>query len=178
MAEFLPVVDADDNVIGKKERLLVHRDGDLHRVAHVWVYNEKGEVLCQKRAAGVEISPNTWDCIVGGHVEYGKSYEQTALSEASEEYGLSIEENRLAHLFKVRADIYTKEAKCFKFVDSFALRYDGELSEIQFNEKEVSELQWLSFQQLEAIKAGKDSSKKFFGFLTFDQARSRITELL
>ena len=55
MSEYFDIRDWDGNRTGEmKERELVHRDGDIHGTAHVWVIRSnketcRPEVLLQKR---------------------------------------------------------------------------------------------------------------------------------
>ena len=177
MTEILPVVDGNDEVVGKKERALVHRDGDLHRVSHVWVYNSKGEILCQKRSGKVEVRPGVWDYPVGGHVKFGSTYEETALAELDEELGINANKGSLKHLFNTRADIFDGEIKCVMFVDTFALQCEGDASELKLDES-VSQAKWFSLEELESIRKGVDKRFEFFGFLTFEQGSQKIRELL
>ena len=176
MKEILPVVNEDDEVIGEKERSLVHRDGDLHRVSHVWVYNSLGQILCQKRSDKVEIRPGAWDFPVGGHVTSGASYEETALAELSEELGIKTGQ-KLEYLFKTRADIFQGSIKCVKFVNSFAVNYEGTEEELT-PDSSVAEVRWFTLDELDAIRRGEDTCFEFFGFLTFEKGARIIRELM
>ena len=48
MGETFDVVDRSDTVIGQASREEVHRDGLLHRSAHLLVFDGSGRVLLQK----------------------------------------------------------------------------------------------------------------------------------
>ncbi len=37
------------------------KEGDHHLVVHVWIVNDKGEFLIQKRQSWKEGGPNMWD---------------------------------------------------------------------------------------------------------------------
>ena len=46
MIEYLDIVDENDVPIGIiKEKQQAHEDGDYHRTAHIWLINEKKELL-------------------------------------------------------------------------------------------------------------------------------------
>ena len=47
--ELLEIVDEQDNVVGIETREKIHQQGLLHREIHIWVTNEKGEILFQRR---------------------------------------------------------------------------------------------------------------------------------
>lgn len=75
-----------------KERSMVHRDGDLHRTAHVWVARKREDggidVLLQKRSKDKDAYPGCYDISSAGHVKAGDSFEESALRELEEELGI------------------------------------------------------------------------------------------
>ncbi|MGL1889013.1 MAG: isopentenyl-diphosphate Delta-isomerase [Reichenbachiella sp.] len=54
------LVDENDNKIGTCEKLEAHQKGLLHRAFSVFLFNKKGEMLIQKRAAHKYHSANKW----------------------------------------------------------------------------------------------------------------------
>ena len=49
--EYLDIVDEQNNLTGKtEERDIIHEKGLWHREISVWIMNQKGEVLLQKRS--------------------------------------------------------------------------------------------------------------------------------
>ncbi|MBF0238455.1 MAG: isopentenyl-diphosphate Delta-isomerase [SAR324 cluster bacterium] len=44
------LVDRHDRVIGRKEKLQAHQDGDLHRAYSIFVFNSNHQLLLQRRA--------------------------------------------------------------------------------------------------------------------------------
>ncbi len=51
MEEKIILVDRQDNPIGTMPKLLAHQQGRLHRAFSVFIFNTKGELLIQQRAA-------------------------------------------------------------------------------------------------------------------------------
>jgi isopentenyldiphosphate isomerase len=87
--EYFDVVDDQGQVIGRALRSECHGNPVLvHRVAHVLVFNSRGELYLQKRAATKDIQPGKWDTSVGGHLDTGETYEQAAVREMREELGI------------------------------------------------------------------------------------------
>jgi isopentenyl-diphosphate delta-isomerase type 1 len=86
--EVIEVVDADDNVIGTEFRGEVHRKRLMHRAAHVFLFNKRGEIYVQLRSANKDNHPGKLDSSAAGHVEPGESYRQTAVRELDEEIGI------------------------------------------------------------------------------------------
>ena len=60
--EYINIFDENNNPIGeKKEKQQANEDGNFHRTAHVWIINDKNELLLQKRSASKKSHPNCWD---------------------------------------------------------------------------------------------------------------------
>lgn len=88
--EMFEIVDEHDRVIGVMPRAQCHGNPSLvHRVAHVLVVNDRGELLLQKRSQQKDIQPGKWDTSVGGHLDPGEDYLAAAKREMAEELGLS-----------------------------------------------------------------------------------------
>jgi isopentenyldiphosphate isomerase len=82
--EEFDLVDRNDNVIGSTDKVTAHSKKQLHRVAAVYVFNEKGELYVQ-----VHWDRGLYDHSVGGHVSKGEAYEVGAAREAQEELGIT-----------------------------------------------------------------------------------------
>ena len=57
---YVVLVNEDDEQIGVEEKLAAHKKGLLHRAFSVFITNDNGEMLLQKRAASKYHSPNLW----------------------------------------------------------------------------------------------------------------------
>jgi isopentenyl-diphosphate Delta-isomerase len=121
-SEPLDHVDVDDRVIGVVARSRAHREGLWHRAVHVVVWNRRGEILLQKRAASKASFPGFWDTSVGGHVGAGEGYEATALRECAEELGIEIGESDLSRIGKHLFDEMDTDVE---WVESYALLHEG-----------------------------------------------------
>lgn len=94
--EMIDLVRPDGTPLGRaKAKSLVHRDGDWHRTAHLWIVTPDRRVLLQKRASSKINHPSLWDVSVAGHVDAGESTETAAVREAREELGIEIAETDL-----------------------------------------------------------------------------------
>ena len=50
MCNKIAIVDLNDNIIGFEDKIKVHKEGILHRAFSVFIFNERNELLLQKRA--------------------------------------------------------------------------------------------------------------------------------
>ena len=98
MPEIIDIVNENDEVIGQRERGEAHANNLLHRAAHVFVFNSKGELLLQKRSMEKKQYAGFWGDIAG-HIDAGESYERAAARELKEEAGIK---GRLEFLMKFR----------------------------------------------------------------------------
>jgi len=96
--EILNVVNEHGDVVGQASRQEIHEKGLLHAEVHVWFYTPRGQLIFQHRAKDKDTWPDLLDATVGGHVEIGDTYEQTALKEAWEETGVKIDPAELVFL--------------------------------------------------------------------------------
>ncbi len=88
--EYLEVVTRKGRIIKTVPRSAVHGNPSLiHRVVHVLVYNQLGELFLQKRSADKDVAPGKWDTSVGGHVNSGETPEEALLREMKEELGIT-----------------------------------------------------------------------------------------
>ena len=101
--EILDVVDASDCVIGQAPREEVHVRRLRHRAVHVFLFNERGEVFVQKRAASKDTFPHRYDSSASGHLTSGEAYDACALRELREELDLTIVRSQLQKQFKIEA---------------------------------------------------------------------------
>lgn len=86
--EILDIVNEQDEVIGQAERGEVYANKYPHRIVHVLIFNDRGEMAMQLRSEHVSFCPHYWSTTVGGHVQAGETYEEAALREYQEELGM------------------------------------------------------------------------------------------
>jgi len=70
--EYFDLLDEKGNKTGKtKLRSEVHRDGDWHKAVHIWIINEQGDILLQRRSPNKDSDPNKLDISCAGHLTTG-----------------------------------------------------------------------------------------------------------
>lgn len=138
--ELFYLVDTEDQVLGSIERQIAHRGKkQSHRSIFIIIFNEKGELLLQKRSNNKDTFPGFWTVSVSGHVAYGQSYDQAAKREMREEVNLDL-------ILKRIEKIYIEEEKEFAFI------YKASCSSqifINFDRDEIEKMTWVSFKKLD-----------------------------
>lgn len=144
MEEKVILVDENDVPLGVMEKLQAHQEGLLHRAFSVFLFNQKGEILLQKRASTKYHSPNLWTNACCSHPREGETYHQAALRRLKEELGIFCEIEKKFH-FIYKADV--GEGLWEHELDYvFTGIYEGEFD---LNQEEVSEVKYLSMRDLE-----------------------------
>ena len=160
--EFIPIVDSN-NIPMKmvKDRKEVHEEGLWHRVSHLWIYNDKKEVLLQKRSKKKKLFAGLWTASSGGHLDDGETYTQTVIREAREELGIKIDAKKLIELgiFRLPSVDKTNWLIDNEFTKAFALF----LKEAKFklDKEEVSEVKWLDIDRIRIMLLDKEESHAF-----------------
>ena len=135
---------------GIKKKAEIHRDGDWHVAAHVWIIAPDGRVLLQRRSTQKENWPGYWDVSAAGHVSAGETPVDAAIRETFEELGLRIAPDELQQLGSTRQQIVLRNGT---YIDNeehqiFAVNRDVDLRELKLQEGEVEDVMFASLDRL------------------------------
>ena len=114
--------------------------GEYKLNVHVWFLNSKNELLIQKRGDNLKRHPGKWN-FTGGAVDSDESSLEGAKRETKEELGIDIENLEYMLSFKREHD----------FVDVWIAKVDIDVKDLTVSEREVSEVKWVSLEQLEEL---------------------------
>ena len=99
------LVNEQDEEIGSMDKLEVHRKAILHRAFSVFIFNEKGEMLLQRRALNKYHSGGLWTNACCSHPRPGETVEGAAARRLVEELGFSTDLHRIfSFLYKAPFD--------------------------------------------------------------------------
>jgi isopentenyl-diphosphate Delta-isomerase len=102
--EYVILVTKDDKPIGTMEKMLAHVNAKLHRAFSVFIFNTKGELLIQRRAAHKYHSPLLWTNTVCSHPRQHEKTIDAAHRRIMEEMGFDCEIEE-AFSFVYKADV-------------------------------------------------------------------------
>lgn len=107
------------------------------------IFNEKGEVLLQRRK-----DVNKW-CIISGHVEFGETVEAAILREIEEEINLKASIVRFIGVYSSpESQTYIYPDKKIQYVTSyFEVKLSGSIPD-NFSNNETQELRFFSPQRI------------------------------
>lgn len=91
MNEEVILVDENDHEIGLMDKLEAHEKGLLHRAFSIFIFNDKNELLMQKRAMGKYHSASLWSNTCCSHPKMGDSIEIACEIRLMEEMGFITE---------------------------------------------------------------------------------------
>lgn len=151
--EKIPRVNEHDEVIGVTTIKEAKEKDYYRRLSRVFVFDEAGRMLLQKRSRHMDTYPLTWDQAVGGHVNYGESYKEAAVREMKEELGIDAEVSEIATSF----------ANNVTFNGVFKTVIPAE-TPIDFDPHEVEEVKWISVEAFENAVA-QDPGQYARGFI-------------
>ena len=169
--EYIDIFDENNNPIGKiKEKQQAHENGNFHRTAHIWIINDKNELLLQKRSASKKSHPNCWDISGAGHIKAGESVIDGAIRELGEELGVEAEEQDLYYITTIKS---TKNPKNMEFQYVYLLRCNKTIEQYIFEDAEVSEVKYVFYKDLE-----KMVEEKTEGLLIHNEEYKRLFEYI
>ena len=159
--EMLEVVNESDEIIGLETREKVHKEGLLHREIHIWFITPRREIIFQHRAKNKDTHPDKLDATVGGHVDPGMSYEETAVKECKEETGVSLELSKLKLIKKLQTKSFDKNTGRINHSlrPQYAYLFEGDLNDLRVEEGKAIGFEARSIDSLPDLS--EDDKQKF-----------------
>ena len=136
-----------------KLRSLVHRDGNWHKAIHVFIVNDKKQILFQKRSPEKDSNANKWDISCGGHASAGDTSLGTVEKELREELGIRIPAEELIYIDTFRQQSVRNEGTFInnEFNDVYLAELNLDITKLDFQKEEISELKWVDASELEEV---------------------------
>lgn len=159
MEELVILVDEHDEQIGTMEKLEAHQKAVLHRAFSIFIFNSKGYLLLQQRAAHKYHSPNLWTNTCCSHQRPGESTKDAANRRLQEEMGMKCDlKDAFTFIYKTPFDNGLTEHE----LDHVMVGITDELPVI--NKDEVASFRYIDMLDLE--KEMKDNPSLFTSWFT------------
>ena len=139
------------NAAGVKTGDVIRRDellkqGQYHLVVHIWIKNDEGKWLIQKRADHVEWAPGLW-AMTGGSAISGEDSVTAAIRETKEELGMDIDASQMKFISRIIRNT--------AFTDVWVAESNALLKDMKL-EHAVSDVKYVTIEELNRmIKAGE-----------------------
>ena len=143
MTEELILVNEQNRAIGSAEKSAVHEAGLLHRAFSIFLVNDKGELLLQRRSRAKYHSAGLWANSCCGHPRPGEATRRAAGRRLGEELGARA---TLRYFFRAR---YCTVLPNGLTENEIVYVYFGAApGEYRLNPAEVAEIGWMTLPQL------------------------------
>jgi isopentenyl-diphosphate delta-isomerase len=143
--EHVILIDENDKPIGTMGKLEAHQKGLLHRAFSVFIFNDKGELLLQKRASTKYHSPGLWTNTCCSHPLPGEETLAAAKRRLKEEMGMdALLIHKTSFVYKTNFDNGLTE---HEFDHVFIGNYNANPV---LNEDEAEEYKWMSLENIKS----------------------------
>ena len=135
-------------------------EGKYRLSIHIWIVNDKNEILIQQRSASRKMFPNMWTN-TGGACIAGETSIETVFRELKEELNVipNIDDLELIASYKRKKD----------YVDVWLLRQNINIKDLKFNDNEVQAAKWASIEEWKKLlieeQAVKSSTDYFLNYI-------------
>jgi len=145
-AEYLILVDKNDNPIGTEEKVKCHLpNGKLHRAFTVLLFNKDRNLLLTRRNSNKMLWPGDWDGTVASHPRQSETYVSSAERRLPEELGISC---KLDYLFKFEYHVPYKNIGSENEICGTFIGIVDDPSKIKLVKEEISDIKWVTLDDL------------------------------
>ena len=142
--EYVILVDTADRELGTMEKMEAHEKAILHRAFSVFIFNDRGELMLQQRAAHKYHSPLLWTNTCCSHQRQGESNIEAGKRRLREEMGFEVDLDEKFHfVYKAAFDNGLTEHELDHVMVGY---YNGEPT---INPEEVASWKWINMEVLQ-----------------------------
>lgn len=152
MTELIDVLDENGNKTGEVEtKEEIYKRGLWHRSVHIWIENDKQELLVQKRNPLKNTFPNLWAISSAGHVIAGETSIESGLRELKEELDVDAKKEDLEFLFTIKRVQPYKDSYIRVFDDVYLLHKNIDVTKTKLQVEELTDIKYVYYEYLEDI---------------------------
>ena len=145
--EILDIFTRDGKYLGTRTRSECHQDnpGFYHKPVWIWIINDAGEFLVQKRSQSKKWFSGYWDIPSAGHLEAGETPIDGAIRETKEELGIDTSSEDYQYIGEYISDI------TWELGQVYLLKINKEVKDMKFQKEEVEYAEWLPFEKFKKL---------------------------
>ena len=148
--ELLDIYDSNGKKLGyAKTREEAHEKGLWHKIACIFIVNDKNEIIMQKRSPLKLTNPNGWGCSASGHIDAGEDVLDGALRELHEEIGVDAKKEELKYIGTVFENYNTNNMVITHISEVYILNRNTNINDLSFQEEEVSGAKYFKIDEME-----------------------------
>ena len=170
--ETVVLVDRNDNPIGTMPKLEAHEKGVLHRAFSVFILNQKGQLMLQRRALDKYHSPGLWANTCCSHPRESEDNIEAGIRRLKEEMGFKTSLNHMfSFIYKTKFDNGLTEYE----YDHVLLGYYNKTPFI--NTSEVAEWKWMPLDKIIAEMKNKPEDFTVWFKIIFERFYKHIRKI-
>ena len=171
--EHVILVNEQDEPIGQMEKMEAHEKGVLHRAFSAFIFNDKNELLLQKRASSKYHSGGLWSNSCCSHPRDGESAVQAGERRLTEEMGFTVPvEAVFSFIYKAELDHGLTEHE----LDHVLIGRYNDAPNI--NPEEVEDWKYVNLDELSAdMKQYPENYTEWFK-IVFDRVRVVLSDAI
>ncbi len=154
--EYFDICDESGSPTGEiVDRETAHRDGILHRTAHVWIVRKKTQgydILLQKRSMEKDSFPGLYDTSSAGHIPAGSEPLPSAIRELQEELGIAATPEQLiyAGTFRIQYEevFHDQVFRDNEITRVYVYQESVDIKELTLQKSEVDEVRWFDLEEV------------------------------
>lgn len=156
--EQVVLVDEKNNILGTMPKKEAHRrKTPLHRAFSAFIFNNKGELLLQKRSGHKKTWPEIWSNSCCGHPALGEKNAKAAKRRISEELGLKVKDIKEIAPYRYK---FSKNGIMENEICPILAVFLKKVPEnIKFDKKEVERVRWVKWENF--LREIKENPKKY-----------------
>ena len=150
MDELIDIYNENNEPLNiKKMRSEAHRTGLWHRSSHIWIFNDKSEILLQLRSKDKSIFPNRWDVSSAGHIGAGEKPKESAIRELEEEIGIAADYKDLEFYRIAKQNSYYNGFLDNEFHYVYFFKFNDDIDNLKLQKEEVEAIRFCHTEALE-----------------------------
>lgn len=157
MDELIDILNEDGSKTGKcATKNEIYQKGYWYRSVHIWIINDKHELLLQKRNPYKKTFPNLWAISAAGHVLTNETSKITGIRELKEELDIDVKPEQLEYLFTIKREQPYNGSKLRVFDDVYLLPWNLDIEHTKLQVEELTDIKYVYYEYLQTMLENKD----------------------